>query len=217
MKKVLISLILFVNFIIASDKIFILNHAGLIDQRAYDKINEIGLEVRAKLNIDIFLDVKGNNGIDLNLPMIEKMKLMKEKNNLLIANTKKISSKNFIILAISLDQEYAGILYSNEKLKDIVNRNDVLDGYVTPLLASFDKNILKSKVSAASLNGYAQIADLLADNKNIKLESSIGSQGKTASTIWRVFIYTTVLFGIIAYTIIIMREKKAKRKNNGNE
>jgi len=217
LKKVLISLILFVNFIIASDKIFILNHAGLIDQRAYDKINEIGLEVRAKLNIDIFLDVKGNNGIDLNLPMIEKMKLMKEKNNLLIANTKKISSKNFIILAISLDQEYAGILYSNEKLKDIVNRNDVLDGYVTPLLASFDKNILKSKVSAASLNGYAQIADLLADNKNIKLESSIGSQGKTASTIWRVFIYTTVLFGIIAYTIIIMREKKAKRKNNGNE
>ena len=217
MKKVLLILVLFVNIIFASGQTFILNHAGLIDQRAYDKINEIGLEVQKKLNVNIYLDVKGNNGIDLTLPMIEKMKLMKEKNKLLLNDTKKISSNDFIILAISLDQEYAGILYSNEKLKDIVNRNDVLDGYVTPLLASFDKNILKSKVSAASLNGYAQIADLLAENKNIKLESSIGSEGKTASTIWRVFIYTTVLFGIIAYTIIIMREKKAKRKNNGNE
>jgi len=217
LKKVLLILVLFVNIIFASGQTFILNHAGLIDQRAYDKINEIGLEVQKKLNVNIYLDVKGNNGIDLTLPMIEKMKLMKEKNKLLLNDTKKISSNDFIILAISLDQEYAGILYSNEKLKDIVNRNDVLDGYVTPLLASFDKNILKSKVSAASLNGYAQIADLLAENKNIKLESSIGSEGKTASTIWRVFIYTTVLFGIIAYTIIIMREKKAKRKNNGNE
>ena len=217
MKKLLLSLILFVNFIFASEQTFILNHAGLIDNRAYDKINEIGLEVKNKLNVNIFLDVKGNNGIDLNLPMAEKIKLMKEKNKQLIANTKKISSKDFIILAISLDQEYAGILYSNKKLKEIVNRNDVLDGYVTPLLASFDKNILKSKVSAASLNGYAQIADLLADNKNIKLKSSIGSQGKTTSTIWRVFIYTIVVFGIIAYTIIILRERKAKRKNNGNE
>ena len=217
MKKTLLSLLLFINIIFASEQTFILNHAGLIDQRAYDKINEIGLEVQNKFNIDIYLVIKGDNGIDLTLAMSKKIKLMKEKNNQLLSNTKKISSNDFIILVMSLDQEYAGILYSNEKLKDIVNRNDVLDGYVTPLLASFDKNILKSKVSAAALNGYAQIADLLAENKNIKLQSSIGSQGKTASTIWRVFIYTTVLFGIIAYTIIIMREKKAKRKNNGNE
>ena len=81
-------------------------------------------------------------------------------------------------------------------------------------LAAKDKNILKSKVSAAALNGYAQIADLLADNQNIKLTSSIGSGGETASTIWKMLMYSLVLIGIIVYLIVIMRERKIK---NGNK
>lgn len=206
------------NILFANQKTFILNHSGLIDKRAYEKINSIGLEVQNKINVNIYLDVKGDNGIAINLPMSQKYKLMKQKDNLLIQNTKKLSKKDFIILVIALDQEYANILYSNEKLKQIISKDDILNGYVIPLLASRDKNLLKSKVSAATLNGYAQIGDMLAEYKNIKLESSIGSQGKIASSIWRVFIYTTVIFGIVAYTVIILREKKRKKKKkNGNE
>ena len=46
-----------------------------------------------------------------------------------------------------------------------LNKNDILDGYVVPLLASKDKNTLFAKVSAATLNGYAAIADILAESK----------------------------------------------------
>ena len=90
--------------------------------------------------------------------------------------------KPYVVLTIFVDQMHANVIIS-DSLKTIVDRDDVLDNYVIPLLASKDKNTLFAKSSAACLNGFAQIADSIAKSKNIKLESSIGSEGKTAGTI----------------------------------
>jgi hypothetical protein len=207
-------LLLILNTSYAIQNSFIINHTGLLDNRAYSKINEIALEVKTKLNKEIYIDIKGDNGIDLSFDRKTRLKMMKDKNQELISLVKQKTQNDFLILTFALDQKYANILYSNEYLKQIVNKDDVLDEYVIPLLAAKDKNILKSKVSAAALNGYAQIADLLAENKNIKLTSSIGSAGKTASTIWKMLMYSLVLIGIIVYLIVIMRERKIK---NGNK
>jgi len=187
---------------------YILNTGGLLDERAYIKINEIGAEVKEKLNVNIYLDVKGDNGINIDLPMKEKIKLMKVAEKTLVKDLK----KPYVILTLALDQKYSNILFSNNELKEIVDRDDVLDGYVIPLLAAKDKNTLMSKVSASTFNGYAQIGDAIAKSKNIKLESSIGSEGKTAGTIWKVFMYTLVLIGIVSYFFIILKEKKYKKE-----
>ena len=77
-----------------------------------------------------------------------------------------------------------------------------------PLLASKDKNTLYSKVSAATLNGYAAIGDMLAESKEIELESSIGNAGKISGTIWRVFMYTLIVIGLLAYTYAILKRRK---------
>ena len=98
----------------------------------------------------------------------------------------------------------------SDDLKDIINKDEILGGYVIPLLASKDKNTLMAKASAATLNGFAQIADSIAESKNIKLNSSIGHEGKTTGTIWKVFMYTLVITGVLLYIVIIMREKKYK-------
>jgi len=200
-KKGVFLLLIFISTLQASQ--FVLNHSGLVDPRAIIKINQIGNEVKLKLNLNLYLDVKGNNGIDLNLPMKEKIKLMKKIEKDLVKNLK----KPYIVLTMALDQMYVNILYSDKKLASIVNKDEILNDYVIPLLASKDKNSLKAKISAAVLNGYAEIADRVAKYKNIKLESSIGSSGKVAGTIWKVFMYSVVLVGIVLFAIIIMREK----------
>lgn len=120
-----------------------------------------------------------------------------------------LAKSSYAILVISIDQKYANILMS-DNLKKQIDKDEILDGYVIPLLASKDKNSLFSKTSAATLNGYAQIADSIASQQNIKLVSSIGSAGKTASSIWKVFMYFLVLTGIISYTVIVMRQRKSK-------
>lgn len=112
-----------------------------------------------------------------------------------------------MIITISLEDTHVN-LYSSDSLEKIVDKNDILDGYVVPLLASKDKNTIASKVSAALLNGYAAIADKLANSKNIELESNIGNQGKIASTIWRVFIYFVLFAALLAYIYAILRKRK---------
>ena len=186
---------------------FILLQDNLIDNRVQKKIFDIGTEVKNKLGINIYMYITKDNGIDNSLSMNDKIKLTKKFNDKIISQRK--LSTNYAILIISINQQYANLLTSNN-LKDVLDKNDILNGYVIPLLASKDKNSLFAKTSAASLNGYAQIADSLAKKQNIQLVSSIGSSGKVASSIWRVLIYTIVLFGIVAYIIIAARSKKIK-------
>ena len=96
---------------------YILNTSGLIDERAYIKINEIGEEVKEKLKVNVYLDVKGNNGIDTDLPMRDKIKKMKDIEKELVKNLE----KPYIVLTLALDQKYSNILFSNDVLKEIVN------------------------------------------------------------------------------------------------
>jgi len=211
--KFLTIILIFSTFLYAEAGNYILNTSGLLDQRASEKINIIGSEVKSKINVQIYLDIKGDNGINPELPREQRISMMKQKEAELVSSIQQDlnGTKSYVILTIALDQKYANILYSVD-LKNIIDKDSILDGYVIPLLAAFDKNTLNSKLSAASLNGYAQIADLLAQNKGIKLDSSIGSEGKTASSIWKVFMYTLVVLGIVLYFIIILREKKIKKE-----
>ena len=211
MKNIFLMMFIFVSTILANPKTYIINHSGLLDERAYIKINSIGQELENKANVQVYLDIKGSVKIDIRLPREQRFKLIKEIEENLLKTVSANTKKDFIILTMAIDQHYTNLLYSNDKLKEIVSKDEILNEYVIPLLSSQDKNIIKSKVSAASLNGYAQIADLLADNKGIELESSIGSAGKVVSEIWKVFMYTMFFIGIIAYTYVIMREKKAKK------
>ncbi|PIF04875.1 MAG: hypothetical protein CSA86_00305 [Arcobacter sp.] len=191
---------------------YILTHDGLIDTRAQGKILEIGNESKKRLGVNLYIDVKENNGINPKEKRDIRKTLMKQKEKEIIKNLK----KPYAVLAISINQLYANILMSDD-LKKIIDKDDILDNYVIPLLASKDKNSLFAKTSAAVLNGYAQIADSVALSQNIKLDSSIGSQGKVASSIWKVFMYTLVLVGLFSYVVIILRERKYRKGNGRGE
>lgn len=205
--KFLLVLLFIVNTLMAKEINYVLLHDGLIDQRAQGKINQIGKEVKEKLGVLVFLHIVENNGINMDLSRDERITKMREYDKKVLS--KFDTSKSYAVLTLATDQTYANILLSDD-LKNIIDKDDVLSGYVIPLLASKDKNSLFAKTSAACLNGYAQIGDSLADNKGIELISSIGSSGKTAGTIWKTFMYMMVMIGIVSYTIIVLKQRKKK-------
>ncbi len=182
---------------------FILNDDSLIDQRAKDKINQIGDEAKSKLGVNIYVYAKSTLGLDENIKTKEKIEAIKNFENQILINVE----KPYVLLTIAVEETHVNLLFSDD-LKNQINKNEILDGYVVPLLASKDKNTLFAKVSAATLNGYAAIADTLAESKNIKLESSIGNSGKVSSTIWRVVMYTLIVLGLLAYTYAILKKRK---------
>ncbi|MDX4047881.1 hypothetical protein Q6A75_02950 [Aliarcobacter skirrowii] len=181
---------------------FLLN-GDLVDIRAKEKILQMGNEVKSKLGVNIYLDSKVDLNIDPKLPTKDRLNLIKKYEDNILKNLE----QPYVLLTIAMEQMHVN-LYFSDSLKNIIDKDDILNGYVVPLLASKDKNTLASKVSAATLNGYAAIADTLAESQKIKLESSIGSEGKVSSTIWRVFIYFLVISGLLAYTYAILRKRK---------
>ena len=181
----------------------ILNDDKLIDDRAKEKINQIGAETKSKLGVNIYIYTKSTLGLDENIKTKDKLEVIKNHENQLLT----ILEKPYVLLSVFVEETHVNLLYSDE-FKDVLNKDDILDGYVVPLLASKDKNTLFAKVSAATLNGYAAVADTIAESKNVKLESSIGNAGKISSTIWRVVMYTMIVVGLLAYTYAVLRKRK---------
>ena len=182
---------------------FILNDDKLIDDRAKEKINQIGAETKSKLGVNIYIYTKSTLGLEENIKTKDKIDFIKNYENQLLSSLE----KPYVLLSLSVEDTHVNLLFSDE-LKSVLDKNDILNGYVIPLLASKDKNTLFAKVSAATLNGYAAIADTIAESKNIKLESSIGNAGKVSSTIWRVVMYTLIILGLLAYTYAILKKRK---------
>ncbi len=181
----------------------ILNDDKLIDDRAKEKINQIGTETKSKLGVNIYVYTKSTLGLDENIKTKDKLEVIKNHENQLLTTLE----KPYVLLSVFVEETHVNLLYSDE-FKDVLNKDDILDGYVVPLLASKDKNTLFAKVSAATLNGYAAVADTIAESKNVKLESSIGNAGKISSTIWRVVMYTMIVVGLLAYTYAVLRKRK---------
>ncbi|MGB5918291.1 hypothetical protein [Arcobacter sp.] len=206
LKIAVLSLLFFLIPLNASINKYVLSDDVVIDPRTAQKVFEIGSEIKKKTNVNLYVYVKTDLGIDKNIPIKEKMQLIKKEETELTSTL----SKPYAVLTIAVEQMHVNLLMS-EKLKSIINKDDILDGYVVPLLASKDKNTLFTKISAAVLNGYSEMADDVAHANGIeKLESGIPSSGKTAGTIWKVFMYTLVILGVFLYTFAVLRSKKKK-------
>ncbi len=201
-KVAVFTLLLFLTSNVYANK-FILSDDGLIDPRTITKVEEIGNEVQAKLGVNIYIYAKQTLGLEKNITTKDKIKYIKDYE----ASITKSLVKPYVLLTMAVEDTHVNLIVSS-KLKELIDKNEILNGYVVPLLASKDKNSTFAKASAAILNGYAAIADTIAESRNIKLESSIGSSGKVAGTIWKVFMYTLVVVGILLYTFAMLRRKK---------
>lgn len=182
---------------------FILNDDGLIDPRAAEKINQIGLETKSKLNVNVYIYVKKSLGLPDNVDNKVKYDTIKAFENEVV----KTMNGSYVLIITSIEDMHIN-LFESDDLKKIISKDDILDDYIIPLLASKDKNTLFAKVSAAMLNGYAAVSDTIAESRDMKLDSSIGSQGIVSSTIWRVFMYTLVVGGLLLYIYAMLKRRK---------
>ncbi len=182
---------------------FILSGAKMIDPRSIAKIDEMGNELLKKTGISVYIYAKESYSDKKFSSTKSKMEFIKsyEKNI-----TKKLKNP-FVLLTTSLEDRHINLIVSSD-LNGVLDKDEILDKYIIPLLASKDKNSMFAKVSAAMFNGYAAITDKVAENRGIELKSSIGSAGTVTSAIWRVIMYSLLVLGLIAYTVAVLKSKK---------
>ncbi len=182
---------------------FILSGSKMIDPRSIAKIDEMGNELLEKTGITVYIYAKESYSNRKFNNIRDKILFIKSYE----ANITKNLKSPYIVLTTSLEDTHINLIISSD-IKGIVDKDDILDKYIIPLLASKDKNSMYAKVSAAMFNGYSAITDKVAESKGIELKSSIGSVGTVTSTIWRVIMYTILVIGLIFYTIAVLKSKK---------
>ena len=185
------------------DSRFILEGKQNIDPRAIEKIDAMGSELFVKTGVSVYIyatDRYANKYHDDTKSKMEFIKSFEE-------NITKDLKEPFVLLSVSVEDTHINIRYSDD-LKGAIDRDDILDNNIIPVLASKDKNSVYAKMSAALLNGYAAITDSIAESKGLTLESSIGSGGTTFSAIWRVFMYFIIVTGLLAYTYAVLKSRK---------
>ncbi len=182
---------------------FIVHGKESIDPRTENKIDEIGDELFVKTGINLYIYASINLTSKEFSDTKSKIEFIKSfEHNL----TKKLDNP-FTLLALSFNEQYINIL-SSDNLNSSYNKDNILDGYIIPILASHDKNSLESKLSLAILNGYSELADELAKSKGTELKSTLKGNGRTFAKYWKIFMYLTILGGLIFYFYGLWQSKE---------
>jgi hypothetical protein len=184
---------------------FILKGKELIDPRTIQKIDEMGRELFEKTGVNVYIYTKksylGN----------KEVKDKKERYLIIKAYEENILTKvksPYVLISVAVDDMHIN-LFNSKDLNNIIDKDEILDRSIIPILVSKDKNSVNSKVSVALLNGYGEIVDRVAMKlKGIKLDSSIESGASAFKNFWRYFMYFLVLTGLFAYFYAMRKGKK---------
>lgn len=173
-------------------KEFVFND-DLIEERAAQKIEEMGQELFQKSGVKVYLIAK-KSGNGENIIAYEQ----KFAQNL---------TPPYAILTLFLEEQKVDIYHSPALAKEF-DKESMLSPYpwtgtIIPLLTGKKKDV---SISAAMLNGYGDLVDQIAGYRKIQLESSIGSANKDTLHVFKFFIY-----GFLAIMIVLIFRKRMKK------
>lgn len=115
-------------------------------------------------------------------------------------------------VASPLQAFIVALFYSSglSSFKEIVTN---YGGTIIPLLAQKSKpEEILGKYSGAMFNGYADIAEQIAKNKNIVLDSAVGDANKDS-----IFVIKVIFYGFIFYATFMYIKRQLYRRRQKNE
>lgn len=165
---------------------------NIINQTTYEKVNEIANELYLKTGVCVVVH------------------LVEQTEGGILEYEKNISSKltsPYVLLAFSAKDQKVDMVVSPD-LQSIIDKNEILNTFIIPILTAQDSNSINAKYSAAILNGVAEIADEIASSKNIKLDSSIGSESRIFMQLLRSLFYGIVFVSLGVYFYRLYRKRR---------
>jgi len=110
-------------------------------------------------------------------------------------------------------QAFFMAVFFSSSFDDFKNNLTDYGGSIIPLLAEKSKgNETINKYSAALFNGYADIAEQVAESKNVKLDTAVGNSNRNVIEIVKIVFYLGVLSGLYLYI-----KRKIYMKKSANE
>jgi len=188
------------------DSKFILKGKESIDPRTIEKIDIMGNELFVKTGVSVYVYASDRYADKTFSDTKSKIEFIKSFETTLIKDLR----DPYVLLTVSLQDKHVNMLSSDE-LKNAIDRDTILSGYIIPLLASYDKNSPKAKMSAGLLNGYSAVVESVAESKGVTVDSIISGGGRTFALIWKIFMYIIVVTGLIVYSYALWKDKRKSK------
>ncbi len=174
-----LALVFVLAIFVFSSENFVLLNENILPKKTLDKINEIGNELLQK------------TGVHAYVAAVEQMHTKK-----IVDFEKNLSSnlpKPFVLLTLAVKNHKVDILNSPD-ISQKFNKEEILSplpwkGTIIPLLTSHSKNP-KAAIEAAILNGYAQIAEEIAQSYGKELKSGLGNTNRDIYLWLRILFYS---------------------------
>jgi len=164
-----------------------LKNDNIISEKSQPKLVKMMSELKYKTGVSVYAVAVNNMGG-------KSMAIYREE----IANTLK---DPYVAIILAVEEKKLEMIMS-EKLKAVIDKDEILDDYMLPIMVDKRKDITKeTQYTAALFNGMAQVADTLAEARGIILEESIRSDSKNFTTGLRWLTYLMILTtaGLVLY------------------
>ena len=186
---------LFFPFLLSAEPRFVLSNPGILPPKEVEKIEQMGEELYRKSKVAVYVAV------------VEDLNRTKPMD---LIRTVEKSTPDYLLLFFSLNPPAVNI-FGSERAKKLVDIDQILSplpwrGTIRPIMSPAFSKSESTKREVAVFNGYADIVDQVAESRGIKLESSIGSEGRTTFQFVRMLFYAILLMFFVQY--IWYRRKK---------
>ncbi len=158
----------------------------------FDKVEEIGTELKEKTGISLYLLTTMKLEDNLSISQYGQDFIKDKPESVVLA---------FSLLDVQVDiQANDASLYKYFVKEDILAMSQMGGGSIIPLLPTRKKHMRNPKYTvAALLNGYGDIAGQIAKSKEVTLSSWDGSTNRPVIRIIEGIIFLTILYGLFSF------------------
>lgn len=193
-------LILWIGLISAplfSQNFVLQNQGEILNPKSIDFIQQLSSELSEKTGIALYVAVRdelvGENAKEARVAWKEEM-------------LSHLKAPYGVIFFVKSHKKIDIVL--NPEIKGI-DSSEIITEYMVPILMQ-EKGLPNPKVSASILNGYAQLADEIAESKKVSLENNliVDKSGSKNLVRYSIYVMLAIMLTIIALIYVFGRNKK---------
>lgn len=193
-------LILWIGLISAplfSQNFVLQNQGEILNPKSIDFIQQLSSELSEKTGIALYVAVRdelvGENAKEARVAWKEEI-------------LSHLKAPYGVIFFVKSHKKIDIVL--NPEIKGI-DSSEIITEYMVPILMQ-EKGLPNPKVSASILNGYAQLADEIAESKKVSLENNliVDKSGSKNLVRYSIYVMLAIMLTIIALIYVFGRKKK---------
>ena len=181
----------------------------LLNPEASKLVEEMGNELVSKTGINGYI-VATNENFPERLNLVEYSK--KYEANMSKPYVMLIFAPNAVITAKAETRGRVALIPSEEGLAKLYDKSDVMDATID-VVAAKDKNTNEDKYNIGIVQGFSELADQIADSKNIELSTTIPNETRYVVIILKIIVSIGALlvFWMFMFRPLYMRIKNGKK------